>query len=483
MWLDRFYLRATLICYQLFLGVCHELNSTKPPPFLLMQYLLNNYNPAVIPIGGNQTLVNVTIDLSINQIIDVNEARQLITTYCWMRMFWKDYYMTWNASDFGDISSVHVPARQVWLPDILLLNSVEASNGDIPETDVVVYESDGSAKYLFPAVYHSSCSLDISFFPFDEQYCNLTFLSWTHAGNEIDIFNKLEDADMSYFVLHEEWILLDVKMVRVEQMYPCCDYPFPDVRVILHIRRKPLFYVFNLIAPSVVITVVALVGFFSPQTAHGEREERVTLGITTLLSMSVLLMMVSDEMPATSDTVPLIGMYYGALISIISVATVLSVLNLHIDDKGNHGKPVPLLVKKIFFGVLAVPVAVDIDREMMETPNKMVTGEIFFNNMSYEREVDDTNEKPVANGEIPHFALREVPTLGSELTDTLTKLADATRDLSRMYRVEGMHKRVKKEWQTIAKILDRYFLITSLFITLTLTMYLLLNTPNLDQRK
>lgn len=33
--------------------------------------------------------------------------------------------MQWNASEFGDIKSIHIPAKSVWLPDILLMNRCE----------------------------------------------------------------------------------------------------------------------------------------------------------------------------------------------------------------------------------------------------------------------------------------------------------------------------------------------------------------------
>jgi len=35
--------------------------------------------------------------------------------------------------------------------------------------------------------------------------------------------------------------------------------------------------------------------------------EKVTMGITTLLSMTVFLMLVAENMPATSDVLPLVG--------------------------------------------------------------------------------------------------------------------------------------------------------------------------------
>jgi len=68
-------------------------------------------------------------------------------------------------------------------------------------------------------------------------------------------------------------------------------------------RRKPLFYVFNMILPCLLITLVALLGFYIPNDSG----EKVSMGITTLLSMTVFLMLVTESMPPTSDVLPLVG--------------------------------------------------------------------------------------------------------------------------------------------------------------------------------
>ena len=35
---------------------------------------------------------------------------------------WTDYKLTWNASDYGGVSSISVPASSIWIPDIVLYN-------------------------------------------------------------------------------------------------------------------------------------------------------------------------------------------------------------------------------------------------------------------------------------------------------------------------------------------------------------------------
>ena len=63
---------------------------------------------------------------------------------------------------------------------------------------------------------------------------------------------------------------------------------------------------FNLILPCALLTGVALLSFYMPS----ESGEKVTLGITTLLSMTVFLMVIGESMPPTSEKLPLIGKHY-----------------------------------------------------------------------------------------------------------------------------------------------------------------------------
>ena len=55
--------------------------------------------------------------------------------------------------------------------------------------------------------------------------------------------------------------------------------------------------------PCALITAVALLVFCLPP----ETGEKISLGITVLLSLCVFLLMMSERMPATSETIPLIG--------------------------------------------------------------------------------------------------------------------------------------------------------------------------------
>ena len=44
---------------------------------------------------------------------------------------------------------------------------------------------DGLVEWKPPAIYHSSCEMDVEYFPFDEQTCVMKFGSWTYDGFQV----------------------------------------------------------------------------------------------------------------------------------------------------------------------------------------------------------------------------------------------------------------------------------------------------------
>jgi len=53
-------------------------------------------------------------------------------------------------------------------------------------SNVVVY-ADGNCSWVPLGLFISSCSIDIRWFPFDDQRCRLKFGSWTYDGRSINM--------------------------------------------------------------------------------------------------------------------------------------------------------------------------------------------------------------------------------------------------------------------------------------------------------
>jgi Neurotransmitter-gated ion-channel ligand binding domain len=73
----------------------------------------------------------------------------------------------------------------------------------------VVLNSTGHIMWIPCAIYKSSCTVDVKYFPFDEQQCSMIYGSWTFNGNEVDLkpytsgFTNLRaKLQISYWILN-----------------------------------------------------------------------------------------------------------------------------------------------------------------------------------------------------------------------------------------------------------------------------------------
>ena len=155
--------------------------------------------------------------------------------------------------------------------------------------------SSGLVEWKPPAIYHSSCEMDVEYFPFDEQTCVMKFGSWTYDGFQVDLRHQEEEqgsnivnigVDLSEFYMSVEWDILQVPTifflvfilfsslkvpaVRNVKFYTCCEEPYLDITFNITMRRKTLFYTVNLIIPCMGISFLTVLVFYLPSDS-GEK--------------------------------------------------------------------------------------------------------------------------------------------------------------------------------------------------------------------
>ena len=99
---------------------------------------------------------------------------------------------------------------------------------------------------------------------------------------------------------------------------------FREVVVSFSIGRKPTHFVLFSLVPCMIIGMLILVSFFIP----AESGERIGLCATILLAVSVYLLVVTEQLPEQSDSLPLIGVYYIVIMFEIGLALAATVLVL-----------------------------------------------------------------------------------------------------------------------------------------------------------
>lgn len=73
---------------------------------------------------------------------------------------------------------------------------------------------------------------------------------------QLELERQSEQGDVSNYQANGEFDLIDFSARRNVEYYSCCPEPYPDITYEIRLRRRPMFYVFNLILPCILINGV-----------------------------------------------------------------------------------------------------------------------------------------------------------------------------------------------------------------------------------
>ncbi|KAM3860946.1 neuronal acetylcholine receptor subunit alpha-2 [Diretmus argenteus] len=302
----------------------------------LFKKLFIGYNKWSRPVSNISDVVIVKFGLSIAQLIDVDEKNQMMTTNVWLKQEWNDYKLRWRPSDYDNVTSIRVPSELIWVPDIVLYNNADGEFAVTHMTKAHLFHT-GKVRWVPPAIYKSSCSIDVTFFPFDQQNCKMKFGSWTYDKAKIDLERIENTVDLNNYWESGEWAIINAVGTYNTKKYDCCREIYPDITYFFIIRRLPLFYTINLIIPCLLISCLTVLVFYLPSDCG----EKITLCISVLLSLTVFLLLITEIIPSTSLVIPLIGEYllFTMIFVTLSIVITVFVLNVHHRSPGTHKMP------------------------------------------------------------------------------------------------------------------------------------------------
>lgn len=331
---------------------------------------------------------------------------------------------------------------------------------------------DGSSSWFSPASFTSTCKINVKLFPFDWQTCIMKFGSWTYGGDRLTMASESEFAETSKYVTNGEWDLVEMRAQLNKMKYNCCKYFFYDVTYYLTIKRKPLYYIFNLIVPCALISSLTLIKFFLPP----ESGEKIGLGITVLLAMTVFLLIVADSLPSTSENIPLLGSYFIAIMFDTALSLVATCVILNFFHRNPALSPMPTWVRTYILGYLAWILC-------FPDHQKYVKGKKRLRSASNAAKYITANGGPSHDPNEPRCAA-ELERLQStsnhndycdkiscESFETLMdpvsyKILEGIGTLAESVRRSEEEESLRDEWRRAALILDRFFFFLFLITTI-----------------
>jgi len=481
----------------------------------LLRDKLAYYNKLIRPVNNLTHPVHVQFGMSMVQLISVNEKDQIMKSNVWLRMSWQDPQLAWDKGDYGGLESIRLPPDFVWVPDIVLYNNADGKYEVSFKCNVVI-EYTGAVLWIPPALYKSSCTIDVEYFPFDEQICLMKFGSWTFNGDQVELgwYMNKPYIDLSDYVYSGTWDIIkgpgSLNVYNATEEKP----KLTDITFHIVIRRKTLFYTVNLIIPCVLISFLSVFVFYLPSDAG----EKMTLCISILLGLMVFLLLVSKILPATSEVIPLIAKYllFTFIMNILTILVTVIIINWSFRTPATH--KMPAWVRFVFLNFLPrilfmkrpehkPPLATiigngAIPNMMNNSSNDVSTSASLLNRRTAGKSRNDEDEACSNRGRnrfggaygvgsstpTSHLsvinslrwqseeAVEETPTT---FAPEIHRAAESVRFIAQRIVSKDSYNQVKQDWKYVALVIDRLQLYIFFAVTLGWTIDLLIDAPHI----
>ena len=308
---------------------CSISTTTREKEAFIQKSILENYHQysrPENPVDPDLPLY-LYINIGLTYIRSFDEKLGILSSALTIQLAWHDSDLSWDIfAEHGGLTQTKLPRNKIWYPPFCLSNPADGflQVGDDREEEfltihgfmgLIIWDSIETVKTI--------CAANALYYPFDQQNCSIEFFPFYYHKEEVKVFLNKDKVNLTNY---EENLVWDLKSATIS------DEPTPDgyfVMTVVHLlmKRRPMYFVVNVILPMLLIGILNVFVFLLP----ADSGERVGFSITMLLAMAVFLTIVSDNLPESISIVSLLLICDLAL-SVLIVIFVILGLRLHFED-------------------------------------------------------------------------------------------------------------------------------------------------------
>lgn len=347
--------------------------------------LLCAYDPSYRPVTTHKSAVNVKVRFAL-KYISFDSSEETITLHSWVALNWKDEYLKWTPSDYGNIQEIQMESHNIWTPDMALFNA-DANYQTSSFFTMCLVSNEGTVTCV-PHLAHSGiCRTMLRSWPYDVQNCTLYFGSWMHTGEQVNFtFYNNKPVVLDDFQNGPGWKLLSVAHERLPGTYGCCpNSTYPMLKYTLTLRREAAGPAALVVVPSIVIVLLTLASLLMDIKDN----TRLVLLCFSLFGHFIFITEIGYVVPKLSSDTPIILLFIrdSMIITLSAILMTLLLMSLR-----NRTLPPPMWVTWL-------------NRIVSSGPGKYVIFTEFDPNVSMESKVLTEDSSSASNNEKSSIAL------------------------------------------------------------------------------
>ncbi|XP_066269584.1 neuronal acetylcholine receptor subunit alpha-5-like [Branchiostoma lanceolatum] len=249
----------------------------------LEEELLGLYSLNQAPEIDDHTRSIISFNGSVEHIVNLDEKREMLVASVVIELTWQDSRLEWDPKYYENIRTFSAQGSNVWTPSLSLKRNADPLYQGLPKDVPLEISTDGTVIWRVETLTSTICDADPYLFPADTMDCSIC-LSASSAIEQIIECGEGASCDVwSPRQTEGEWYRKDRIFAKGDK----------EACFAINLERIPLFHIATTIGPCVILVVLMTITFIMPI----DRGDRISFGVTILLSMVVSLVFVTEVLP------------------------------------------------------------------------------------------------------------------------------------------------------------------------------------------
>ncbi|XP_071545915.1 uncharacterized protein [Panulirus ornatus] len=243
------------------------------------------------------TATRVHIQMYIRSFGSINPIQMDYTVDLYLRQRWLELRFLNNSLTRPLDLNDPILVKMLWKPEVYFPNAKDSDFQYVTLPNVMLrIHPDGNILYILRLKLTFSCMMDLASFPLDHQTCYIQLASFVKTTQELELV-WYEDSPIKMYkrLTLPQFQLKEIKVDTCTQSFHIGNYSC--LQAVFELERNIGYHLVQSYLPTSLIVVVSWVSFWLDVDAI---PSRVTLGVTTLLTVCSESTSFRDNMPIVS---------------------------------------------------------------------------------------------------------------------------------------------------------------------------------------
>ncbi|XP_028578793.1 gamma-aminobutyric acid receptor subunit rho-2 isoform X1 [Podarcis muralis] len=243
--------------------------------------------------------IPVGVDVQVESLDSISEVDMDFTMTLYLRHYWKDERLSFPSHTNKSMTFDGRLVKKIWVPDVFFVHSKRSFIHDTTTDNIMLRVfPDGHVLYSMRITVTAMCNMDFSRFPLDSQTCTLELESYAYTDEDLMLYwkNGNESLKTDEKISLSQFLIQKFHTTSRLAFYSSTGW-YNRLYINFTLRRHIFFFLLQTYFPATLMVMLSWVSFWIDRRAV---PARVSLGITTVLTMSTIITGVNASMPRVS---------------------------------------------------------------------------------------------------------------------------------------------------------------------------------------